>query len=186
MAVGETGMYMNFPYSKEPVTVWVHHTLSGTKSNSAVGLDEVVYRLIKAVRDTRLGQEVLCEVVAVLIGWNILDRWRNIRVVLILKLGRNLTQTTTWRPLNLSNCMGKSKSTVCYHTPTLIIVSYFLISHVYYICYSLLSTHGHQGNAGTLSQVMFCQLPKTVISFYIQSCSRNQYCRRQTAFISML
>ena len=125
MAVGETGMYMNFPYSKEPVTVWVHHTLSGTKSNSAVGLDEVVYRLIKAVRDTRLGQEVLCEVVAVLIGGNILDRWSNMRVVLILKLGRNLTQTTTWRPLNLSNCMGKSKSTVCYHTPTLIIVSYF-------------------------------------------------------------
>ena len=33
----------------------------------------------------------------------------------------------------------------------------------------------------------FCvKLPKTVISFYIQSCSRTKSCIRQTAFIPML
>ena len=50
----------------------------------------------------------------------------------------------------------------------------------------LLSMYRHQGNAGTLSHVTFCQLPKTVISFYIQSCSRTKSCRRQTAFIPIL
>lgn len=37
----------------------------------------------------------------------ILDRWRDMRVVLIPKLGRNLIQTKNWRPLNLMNCVGK-------------------------------------------------------------------------------
>ena len=37
----------------------------------------------------------------------ILDRGRDMRVVLIPKLGRDLTQTKNWRPLNLMNCVGK-------------------------------------------------------------------------------
>ena len=45
------------------------------------------------------------------------------------------------------------KSTVFYRTLAPIIVYYFL-SHVYYICYFLLSMYGHQGNAGTLSHVI--------------------------------
>ena len=60
------------------------------------------------------------------------------------------------------------------------------MSHVCYICYFLLSMYRHQGNAGTLSHVIFCQLPKMVISFYIQLCSRNKSCMRQTAFIPIL
>ena len=42
------------------------------------------------------------------------------------------------------------------HSHTCYCVLFFLISHVYYICYFSLSMYGHQGNAGTLSRVIFC------------------------------
>ena len=38
--------------------------------------------------------------------------------------------------------------------PHLLLFIIFFISHVYYICYFLLSMYGHQGNAGTLSHVI--------------------------------
>ena len=63
--------------------------------------------MIKAIRDTRLGNELLGEVVAALRGGYIPDRWRDMRVVLIPKPGRDLTQTKNWRPLNLINSIGK-------------------------------------------------------------------------------
>ena len=40
--------------------------------------------------------------------------------------------------------------------PHLLLFIIFLISHVYYICYFILTMYGHQGNAGTLSHVIFC------------------------------
>ena len=86
---------------------WVRDALSGTKNNSAAGPDGIGYRLIKAVRDTRLGNELLGEIVAALSGGYIPDRWRDMRVVLIPKPGRDLTQTKNWRPQNLINCVGK-------------------------------------------------------------------------------
>ena len=49
--------------------------------------------------------------------------------------------------------------------PHLLLFVIFLISHVYYICYFLLTMYGHKGNAGILSHVISCQLRKTVISF---------------------
>ena len=86
---------------------WVRGGLSGTKNNSAAGPDGVGQTLIKAVRDPRLGTEVLGKVVAALRGGYIPDRWRDMRVVLIPKPGRDLTPTKNWKPLNLINCMGK-------------------------------------------------------------------------------
>ena len=91
------------PYSTDEVMEWVRGSLSGTKNNSAAGPDGVGYRLIKSVRDTRLGNELLGEIVAALRGGYIPDRWRDVRVVLIPKPGRDLTQTKNWRPLNLIN-----------------------------------------------------------------------------------
>ena len=76
-------------------------------NNSATGPNRVGYRVIKAVRDTRPGAEVLGEVVAALQEWCTPDRWRDMRVVLILKLCCDLTQTKNWQPLNLINCVGK-------------------------------------------------------------------------------
>ena len=95
------------PYSEDEVMEWVRNALSGTKNNSAAGPDGVRYRMIKAVRDTKLGIEVLGEVVAAMRGGYIPDRWREMRVVLIPKPGRDLTQTKNWRPLNLINYIGK-------------------------------------------------------------------------------
>ena len=95
------------PCSEDKVMEWVNSALSGTKNNSAAGPDGVGYRMIKAVRDTKLGIEVLGEVVAALRGGYIPDRWREMWVVPIPKPGRDLTQTKNWRPLNLINCIGK-------------------------------------------------------------------------------
>ena len=85
----------------------VRDALSGTNNNSGASPDGVGYRLIKAIRDTRLGNELLGQGVSVLRGGYIPSRWRDMRVVLIPKPGRNLTQTKNWRPLNLINCIGK-------------------------------------------------------------------------------
>ena len=95
------------PYGTDEVMEWVCDALSGTKDNSAAGPDSVGYRLIKAIRDTRLGSELLGEVVSALRGGYIPDRWRDMQVVLIPKPGRDLTQTKNWTPLNLINCIGK-------------------------------------------------------------------------------
>ena len=95
------------PYSAYEVMGWVRDALSGTKNNSAAGPSGVSYRLIKAVRDTRLDSELFGEVVTALRGGYIPDRWRDMRVILIPKPGRDLTRTTNWRPLNLINCIGK-------------------------------------------------------------------------------
>ena len=85
------GEHVECPYGMDEVMEWVRYALSGTKNNSAAGPDGVGYRLIKAVRDTRLGNELLREVVAALRGGYIPDGWRDMRVVLIPKPGRDLT-----------------------------------------------------------------------------------------------
>ena len=69
------------PYSEDEVMEWVWAVLSGTKDNSAAGPDGVGYRLIEVVRDTRLGSEVMGEIVAALRDGYIPDRWRDMRVV---------------------------------------------------------------------------------------------------------
>ena len=86
---------------------WVQGALSGTKNNSAAGPDGLGYRLIRTVRDTRLGSEVMGEIAAALRGGYIPDRWWDMRVVLILKPGQDLTQTKNWSLLNLINCRGR-------------------------------------------------------------------------------
>ena len=57
--------------------------------------------MIKAVLDTSLRDEVLGEIVAALRGGYIPDRWRGMQVILMVKPGRDLTQTKKLQPLNL-------------------------------------------------------------------------------------
>lgn len=107
-AVGRAGESVAFLYSEETVMEWVHYALAGTLNNSTAGPNGAGYELIRAVRDMRLGREVLSEVVAAHRGSGYIQhRWRDIRVVLIPKPGWDLTQTKNWRPLNLINCVGK-------------------------------------------------------------------------------
>ena len=98
---------MDFPYSREKVRQWVLRALGRTKNWSAPGLDGIRYQLIKAVQDTRLGKELVDEVVDNLVAGGIPPAWREMRVVFILKPARDLTLTKSWQPLNLINCMGK-------------------------------------------------------------------------------
>ena len=60
--VGE-GLLVDFPYSRDEVRGWVLRALGRTKNGSAPSPDGIRFRLIKAVRNTRLGQELVGEVV---------------------------------------------------------------------------------------------------------------------------
>ena len=54
-----------------------------------------------------MGEELVNEVAVQLLEGTIPDKWKAMRVVLIPKLGRDLTVTKSWRPINLINCIGK-------------------------------------------------------------------------------
>ena len=102
-AVGD----VEFPMSREEVGSSVRRALGRTKNGSAPGPDGISYRLIKSVRDTRLGRELVEEDVDYLVQGVIPPAWREMRVVFIPKPGRDLTLAKNWRPLNLINCIGK-------------------------------------------------------------------------------
>ena len=67
--------------------------LGRTKNGSAPGPDGIGYRLIKAVRDMRLGRERVDEVVDNLVRGVIPPAWREMREVFIPTPGRDLTLT---------------------------------------------------------------------------------------------
>ena len=92
---------------RDVVRVWVLGALRGTRNNSAPGPDGIGYRLIKAVRDMRLGRELVEEVVDSLVEGEIPKGWGQIRAVFIPKPGRDLRKPGNWRPLNLINCVRK-------------------------------------------------------------------------------
>ena len=95
------------PLSREEIESAVIHALGRTKNGSAPGPDGIGYRLIKPVRDTRLGWELIEEIVDNLAQGVIPPAWREMRVVFIPKPGRDLTLAKNWRPLNFINCVGK-------------------------------------------------------------------------------
>ena len=86
---------------------WIRNALSGTKNESAPGPDGICYRLIKMVVETRLGRELIEDIARGLMSGEGPECWREMRMVLIPKPGKDLTMTKNWRPLNLINCMGK-------------------------------------------------------------------------------
>ena len=101
------GLRVDFPYSREKVWQWVLRALGRMKNRSAPGPTGIGYRLIKAVRDTMLGRELVDEVVDNLLAGVIPTALREIRVVFIPKPVHDLTLTKSWRPLNLINYVGK-------------------------------------------------------------------------------
>ena len=101
------GLVADFPYSRVEVRGWELAALGRTKNGSAPGLDGIGYRLIKAVRDTRLGQELVDKVVDCLVHGVIPLAWREMRVVFIPRPGHDLALTKSCQPLNLINCIWK-------------------------------------------------------------------------------
>ena len=105
--LSEARVWGRCPMSREVLECFVRRALGKTKNGSGPGPDGISYRLIKSVRDTRLGRELVDEVVDNLWRGVIPAAWRQMRVVFIPKTGRDLSVARRWRPLNLINCVGK-------------------------------------------------------------------------------
>ena len=105
--LSEARVWGRCPMSREVLECSVRRALGKTKNRSAPGPDGISYRWIKAVRDTRLGRELIDDVVDNLWRGVIPVAWRQMSVVFITKPGRDLSVARNWRPLNLINCVGK-------------------------------------------------------------------------------
>ena len=74
----------------------VRKVIQGTSNKSAAEPDQIRYHLIKAILGTRLWAELVA-----LIGDNlkrgvIPTEWKETKMVMILKPGRDLTRTKNW------------------------------------------------------------------------------------------
>lgn len=65
------------------------------------------FTLMKAVRDIRLGRELIGEVGYYLYTRVISKPWRSIRGVFIPNCGQDLIAVKNWQPINLINYLGK-------------------------------------------------------------------------------
>jgi len=91
----------------EEIRRWAKEALSKTSNASAVGLNGISYRFIKAIMRTELEEELIDEVTRNIQHGRILKEWQYFKVVMISKPGKNHKTTKGWRPINLINCIGK-------------------------------------------------------------------------------
>ena len=68
------------------------NAIRGTSNTLAAGPDGIGYRLIKLVLGTRLGRELVALIVDQLQKGLIPERWKEMKMVMIPKPGRDLTQ----------------------------------------------------------------------------------------------
>ena len=99
--------YPEWPLRAGTLYGMVLSAIRGTSNMSAAGPDGIGYRLIKLILETRLGKEQVALIVDHLESGLIPERWKEMKIVIIPKPGRDLTQTKNWRPINLINCVGK-------------------------------------------------------------------------------
>jgi len=85
----------------------VRKALSRTSNSSVPGPDGIGYRLIKMVMGTKLGDELMKEVVRNLIRGRIPKEWQDSKIVMIPKPGKDHNKTKGWQPINLINCISK-------------------------------------------------------------------------------
>ena len=81
--------------------------IQGTSNKSAAGPNGIGYRMIKLVLRTRLGRELVALIMYHLQKGLIPERWKKMKMVMIPKPGRDLTQTKNWRLINLMTCVGR-------------------------------------------------------------------------------
>ena len=88
----------------------VRRALMKTRNNSAPGPDGISWRLLKAIKDTRLGKAVLDDVGQMAElgnGYYGEEEWRGMIMVMILKPGKDHSKVKGWRPIVLLNTVGK-------------------------------------------------------------------------------
>jgi len=103
---------------REETRAAVRTALSRTKNTSAAGPDGVTWRLLKIVKDTRLGRAVLEDVgmVAQLdINYYGETEDRGMTIVIIPKPGKDHSKVKGWRPIVLLNVLGKLADKVVAH-----------------------------------------------------------------------
>jgi len=84
--------------------------LKKTKSSSCPGPDGISWRLLKALKDTRLGKTVLEDAGQMAQVGNKYygeEEWRQMEMVMIPKLGKDHRKVKGWRPIVLLNTVGK-------------------------------------------------------------------------------
>ena len=99
------------PKDRAKLAELLWQALSKTNSHSTPGPDRISYRLLKLLKDTRLGTQTI-DILAdfcsgrrtILSG---LGDGREITVVMIPKVGKDLNRAKGWRPIVLINCLLK-------------------------------------------------------------------------------
>ena len=85
--------------------------LSATKNTSTPGPDRISFHLLKLIKDTSLGRQVIHFLADFLRGKRSIlsgsGDGRDITVVMIPKTGKDLTKAKGWRPIVLINCLLK-------------------------------------------------------------------------------
>ena len=92
---------------KQELQTNVYTALSGTSNTSAPGPDGISYKTHKAANKTPLGKVLMEQVVQQLATGTIPRQWQDSKVGFIPKPGKDHTQLKAWRPITLSNCIGK-------------------------------------------------------------------------------
>lgn len=85
----------------------LYHALASTSNASAPGPDKIHYRLIKIIADTPLGQALLNDIALSVDEGPPLQQWNDPTMVMIHKPNRDRTLPKSWRPIFLSNTVGK-------------------------------------------------------------------------------
>ena len=70
----------------------VRRALRSTSNRSASGPDEINYKLLKVIQDTWAGQAVIRDVAHHLLQGTLLEEWKEMRVVMISKIGKDNKQ----------------------------------------------------------------------------------------------
>jgi len=92
------------------IMVRLDHALKKTRNNSAPGPDGISWKLLKAIKDTRLWKVVVEDVeqVAESEEWTGMpEEWRDMKMVMIPKPDKDHTAVKGWRPIVLANSVGK-------------------------------------------------------------------------------
>ena len=99
------------PKQKDELMAKLHQALSNTNSNSTPGPDRISYCLLKQLKDTRLGTQIIGILADFLGGKKTIlsgtGDGREITVVMIPKPGKDSSKAKGWRPIVLINCLLK-------------------------------------------------------------------------------
>lgn len=166
----------------------IQKALLKTRNNSAPGPDRISYRLLKLIKDTHLGQRIFNDIAKTLEGTPVPSSWRAMSCVMIPKPNNDHNLVKGWRPIVLSNCIGKLAEKVVAdrlqrHTPLFHPLQYGSRKHrsaidSMMVTLSKVEDAHTAGNHATLSAVVPRHIADFVFSFLSPRKSRRWGRRR--------